>query len=484
MTAASIPAPLEFYSRLRWLDGRPLLDTMEDYRRELHTRALYSFRPDGAPLYNLVLSGRAKKNWKTADLVLAALYRLLMWQSPAGNDGFILANDEEQAGDDLALARKLVAANPDTLRREVAPLAKALRRGDGGGEIKILPARDAVGAHGKTGVFVGFDEIHGYRNYDLFEALAPDPTRVDVLTWITTYDTIYNAPGVPLYDYKRLGKSGDEPRMLFSWYSADECTDPAFAELPPEQRANPSMSSWPEGAAYLDQQRRRLPSNKFRRLHLNLPGAPDGAYYDGDAIQRSIVPNLRKLPPAEGVAYAAFVDMSGGSSDDACLAIAHRDDAERRILDLLVSQDGGVPFNPRAAVRKFVRVLKEYDIDEVTGDAYAGLTFRQDFEDEGIDYRLSPLPKTDLYEGIEPELNAGVVELLDLPKLQQQLSTLVVRGAKIDHKPGDHDDWANAAAGALHFAKDAEVSRRARDRATQSPSMNASDPTDPLADYR
>ena len=76
-------------------------------------RGLYTFRPDGSPLYNLVLSGRAKKNGKTTDLTLAALYRLLIWDSPAGNDAYVLANDLEQAGDDLALTKKLVACNPE-----------------------------------------------------------------------------------------------------------------------------------------------------------------------------------------------------------------------------------------------------------------------------------------------------------------------------------------------------------------------------------
>jgi hypothetical protein len=46
-------------------------------------------------------------------------------------------------------------------------------------------------------------------------------------------------------------------------------------------------------------------------------------------------------------------------------------------------------------------------------------------------------------------LNAGEVELLDITELQEQLLTLVIRGDKIDHQPGDHDDFANAAAGAL-----------------------------------
>jgi hypothetical protein len=447
--AAAIPSPLDFFGQLRWLDGRPLMATIEEYRRQLFLDALFTFRADGTPAINLVLSGRAKKNWKTADLVLAGLYRLLIWPSPAGNDGFILANDEGQAGDDLSLAKKLVSVNADQLGGEVEVLAKAIRRCDGAGSLQILPARDAVGAHGKTALFLGFDEIHGMRSWDLFEALAPDPTRPDVLQWITSYDGIYNAPGVPLYDLKQSAQRGDDPRMLFSWYSGgDICTDPAFADLSPEERANPSMGSWPEGRAYLDQQRRRLPTHKFRRLHLNLPGAPDGAFFDADAVLAAVVVGRQSLPPQPGRAYRAFVDMSGGSSDDACLSIAHEADG-RAIVDLVMKQAGKPPFNPRAAVLRFANVLRDYGLSKVTGDAYAGQTFRTDFEAEGIAYVVARRTKTDLYEALEPRLNARDVELPDVAILQEQLLTLVTRGSKVDHQAGDHDDFANACAGAV-----------------------------------
>ena len=132
--------------------------------------------------------------------------------------------------------------------------------------------------------------------WGLFEALAPDPTRPDALTWIASYDTIWSTPGVPLFDLKRM--AGTDPRMLFSWYSADLCTDPDFAELPSEERANPSMASWPDGRAYLEQQRRRLPTHKYRRLHLNLPGAPDGAFLDVGNIMMCTVTGRRRLAPA------------------------------------------------------------------------------------------------------------------------------------------------------------------------------------------
>jgi hypothetical protein len=103
--------------------------------------------------------------------------------------------------------------------------------------------------------------------------------------------------------------------------------------------------------------------------------------------------------------------------------------------------------------QEFAGVLEEYGLSRVTGDAYAGLTFRLDFEGADIAYTLAGKPKSDLYDEFEPKLNAGEVELLDIQELQDQLLTLVVRGSKIDHQPGDHDDWANAACGALVLAK-------------------------------
>ena len=285
------------------------------------------------------------------------------------------------------------------------------------------------------------------------EALAPDPTRNDALIWITSYAGIRHAPGVPLFDFGPAGKRGDDPRMYFSWYGGDFSTDPALADATPED-ANPSMASW-GNPGYLDQQRKRLPNHKFRRLHLNLPGSPDGAAFDGDKVMEAIVKGRRRLAYAAGNTYHAFVDMSGGSSDDATFAIAHADrETKRTVLDVLMSQTGSPPFTARAAGLKFVAELKAWGpgLSRVTGDAYAGQTFRRAIEDAGIFYSVSSQSKSDIYDEFEPKLNAGEVDLLDHPKLTEQLLTLVLRGGKIDHQTGDHDDHANAACGAVWLA--------------------------------
>jgi hypothetical protein len=201
-----------------------------------------------------------------------------------------------------------------------------------------------------------------------------------------------------LFDLKEIGKSGRDGRMLFSWYSADLCTDPSFSDLPPEQRANPSSGSW-TSTGYLEQQRARLPVAKYRRLHLNLPGSPDGALFDAAVVMDAVVTGRHSIPRLDNVTYQAFVDMSGGSSDDAVLCIGHRNTVTNKyVIDRLVTQMGSTPFDPRRAVLRFAGVMREFGLTRVHGDAYGGSIFKFDFESYGISFQLIKFPRSALYE--------------------------------------------------------------------------------------
>jgi hypothetical protein len=50
-----------------------------------------------------------------------------------------------------------------------------------------------------------------------------------------------------------------------------------------------------------------------------------------------IVTGRRVLPPQKDTLCFGFVDMSGGSSDDATLAISHRENG-KTIIDLVINQ--------------------------------------------------------------------------------------------------------------------------------------------------
>jgi hypothetical protein len=278
---------LQFFARLKWIDGRPLVDTLEPYRQRLFTQALDSYRDDGVPTYNLVLSGRAKKNFKTTDLILVALYCLLIRESPQGSNGLLLANDED-AADDLSLAKLLVNVNPE-LQNDLIIREK---------EILARMARACLCC------FLGIRAI--------FAPIQSSPNLSPSCAPIRRF---------------RLG-------LKVTSISTNNV----------------------------------LASRRTRRLHLNLPGAPEGSFLDQGAILNAVIRGRNQLSPKLNTAYHGYVDMSGGSGDDAALCITHAENG-RAVVDLAVTPGGKPPFNPRAAVRMFAYILKSYGIRRVWGDA-------------------------------------------------------------------------------------------------------------------
>jgi hypothetical protein len=110
------------------------------------------------------------------------------------------------------------------------------------------------------------------------------------------------------------------------------------------------------------------------------------------------------------------------------------------------------PFSPEGVVAEFASLLTSYRIGKVTGDHYGGEWPREQFRKLGIGYEPADKPKSDLYQDALALFNSRRVELLDHPKLLQQLLGLERRTARsgrdsIDHAPGAHDDVANAVAG-------------------------------------
>lgn len=413
---------------------------MEPYRREVLREALFTFRPDGSPQYRRVLTGRAKKNSKTSDAVLAGLYKLLMWRTEGGrgNQVYFVASDMGQANDDLELCKLIVRRNA-LLDEELTIKSNLIERKDGEGFIEILPAGDALGLHGKTYLFLVVDELHTQKDYRVLEALEIDRTRPDAQQWFASYASMSRAIGVPINDMLKQHDRGSDPRLFVSWYAGTI------------EEANPSLNG-PLGPMLEDinDALRSLPSWIFRRLCLNLPGQPDGAAFNAEVVESCVIAERTVLPPFSDAVYSAFCDLSGGGADDATLAIAHARDG-KAVLSLLMDQGAriGGTFSPDETVAKFAEVIKQYRCLTVTGDRYAAQWPIKAFEKHGITYRPAALNRSQLYAALEPLLNSGQVELLDHPKLFSQLIGLVRKGEKIDHASGEHDDWSNAAAGAL-----------------------------------
>jgi len=91
------------------------------------------------------------------------------------------------------------------------------------------------------------------------------------------------------------------------------------------------------------------------------------------------------------------------------------------------------------------------------GDRYSGQWVVEAFAKHGIHYKVSDQTKSELYLEAEPLFATGAARILDQRTLRLELVQLERRTSRsgrdtVDHPPQGHDDWANAAAGALVLA--------------------------------
>ena len=175
-----------------------------------------------------------------------------------------------------------------------------------------------------------------------------------------------------------------------------------------------------------------------------------------EAVKACVSTGIYERQPQRGVAYAGFVDPSGGSSDSMTLAIGHND-FSRQVVIIDALREVKPPFSPEQVVEDFCRLLKNYGVASIVGDCYGGEWPREQFSKFGVTYEPSAAPKSDLFRDLLPLINSARIELLDHGKLIAQLTGLERRTARggrdsIDHSPGGHDDVANAVAGLAAIA--------------------------------
>ncbi|MGY4176776.1 hypothetical protein ACVIHH_002067 [Bradyrhizobium sp. USDA 4518] len=233
-----------------------------------------------------------------------------------------------------------------------------------------------------------------------------------------------------LYDMHRQYHGKDDPRVL-SWQASTEVMNPSIdpAFLAEQYERDPVSASAEYGAQF--------------RTDVE-------AFIAREAVE-AVTSDERERPYLARFRYSAFVDAAGGSGKDSfTLAIAHLEDGVA-VLDLV--REFKPPFSPRDVVERCSADIKAYAISKVSGDRYAGEWPREQFREHGITYEPATKPKSAIYGEFLPMLMSKKVDLVDHPKLLNQLCGLERKTARsgkdsIDHAPNGHDDIANAVAGA------------------------------------
>ncbi|MEI8084543.1 MAG: hypothetical protein WCI74_22115, partial [Actinomycetes bacterium] len=175
-------------------------------------------------------------------------------------------------------------------------------------------------------------------------------------------------------------------------------------------------------------------------------------FFSPEALADCVATGVHEQVHVADRMYVSFDDPASGSGRDAWTkAIAHRN-GDRVELDLIRTWQP--PFNPSNVIAESAALSKNYGIQHTSGDRYAPGFVSSGFQAFGVTYRPTDQDRSAIYLELLPLVNSGRVLLLDDADLLRELRGLERRRGnggrdRVDHRPGSHDDRANAAAGAL-----------------------------------
>ena len=425
---------------LRAAYGLPLGgEDLETFRR--HTgRATYQPPSGGYPEVVCIVGRQSGKTRIAATI--AAFEAVLAEQEPDRTELYavLVAQDHRAALRTLFGYARAPFENVAVLKRSVSEIRADTIRLRSGVTVAAYPCRPAA-VRGLRARVAVVDELA------FFTATDGRPTDIEMLRALRP--ALATTGGKLVILSSPYAQAGALWELHRRHYGRDDATTLVWQATAPEM--NPSLPT-----DYLERMRDD-DREGYRSEILGEFRSGVATFFEPEAIQSCVVPERRELPPAQGVRYLAFVDPSGGSRDAFTLAIGHRD-GERIVIDAVRAWQP--PFNPSGVVEEAAALLKTYGVSRVIGDRYAGEWPREQFRARGIRYKTAALDRSGLYLEMLPCVNAGTVELLDDSKLLRELRGLERRRGtagrdRIDHRPGQHDDRANAVAGAV-----AEISRR------------------------
>lgn len=357
-----------------------------------------------------------------------------------------VAPDRRQAAIDLDYARGLVEASP-LLRAELASATQEVLEFRHGTRLEVATASYRT-VRGRTLAGAVIDESAFLRSEDsalpdVELARALRPALLTLKGPLLVISSPHRKVGLLYVAHRRYFGNDAETRGIYIQASSRDL--------------NPTLDEAAIADAMEDD------PSAAQSEFLGLFRADLAGFLDDATVDAAIVPGRRELPKVARHSYAAFCDPSGGRSDSFTLAIAHREmqhESERIVLDCV--RTVAPPFDPETVVGSMCDTLREYGLQKVVGDRYAGEWVPAAFRKRGVTYEASERSRSEIYLEVLPSFSRGTIELLDIPALRTQLLLLERKthaGGRdsVDHPRGAHDDIANSVCGAL-----LEVAGRAR----------------------
>jgi hypothetical protein len=392
-----------------------------------------------------------RRGGKSRMAALIAVYLALFQKYPLsrGERGMVLvlAASTAQAQTAFEYVRGFLDASPALTKEVVAANRSEITLRSG--IVIAVHSNSFRTVRGRTLVAAVFDEVAFWR--DETSALPDVEMYRAVLPALATTNGMLIGISTP---YRKIGLLHQKHRDHFGVDG-----DGILVVQGPSKQFNPSLSD-----AVIATQRMADPTAATAEWDAQF--RDDLSSFLDDASIDAAVEHSRpaELPPRENVVYFAFTDMSGGGHDASTLCILHRD-GERFVADVIRGRRG--PHDPAAVAAEYAALTKEYRCRAVTGDNYAKEWVAGAYRSAGLEYRRSPLVRSDLYLEGQVSFTRGLVSIPDHAQLIRELRLLERRTARsgkdsVDHGVGGSDDHANALFGAMYVAVKAAARPRTK----------------------
>jgi hypothetical protein len=304
----------------------------------------------------------------------------------------------------------------------------------GGVAIEVV-TRDFRSVRGRSVCVAILDELAMWRSED---SANPD---VEVFNSIRASMATFGKAGMVIAGsspYSRRGVLWDAWR---NWHGSENANNLVWQA--PTRTMNPSVPQ-----EFIDAEYARDEANARAEYGAEFRSDLE-TFLPYELIDAAVDKGRLELPYVPGRQYSAFVDPSGGGPDDYCIAIGHRE-GERFVIDVV--RAASRPTHPHNATVQFAHLCKQYRVDRVTGDAYAGEWVQGAWKAQGVGYDVSDMSASELYLEALPLFTRRIISIPDHPKLISQLRDLErVTGNSgrdsVRHPRNQHDDFCNVVCG-------------------------------------
>lgn len=372
--------------------GQPFL--LMDWQKEV-IRDIYLVDDEGKRLRRTYVLGVPRKNGKSQLGAALALFHLVADTADEAPVIISAAGDRAQARLVFDEARRMVLSSPELDARQGGPLRvyrNEIRNERNGGIYKAVSA-DAGLQQGLNPSMVIFDELHVFKNAELYEALTLGSAarREPLFVIISTAGYDLDSPLGRLYTYglrvdgHRLNgerRPGEVEDLAFgmTWYGPEPGQDLDPADPKNWQRFNPSWAMLNEGEFATTY--RTTHESAFIRYRLNGWTSSESAFLPHGAWD-VLGEDGQEIPPGSRVVLMLDGSWKGDSTGIVAVDV---DTLHVQVLGHWESPPNDPDWRvPIASVKEVVRLaFSHYQVVEFTADPYRWEQTLQEWADEGL----------------------------------------------------------------------------------------------------